>query len=29
VSLADLDHAATLIAAACRAVTTSTDFTAR
>ncbi len=29
VSLLDLDHAATLIAAACRAVTAGTDFTAR
>ena len=29
VSLADLDHAATLIAGACRAVTSETDFTAR
>ncbi|MBX3134110.1 MAG: M42 family metallopeptidase [Gemmatimonadaceae bacterium] len=29
VSLADLDHAAALIAAACRAVTAQTDFTAR
>jgi endoglucanase len=29
VSLVDLDHAATLIAAACRAVTSETDFTAR
>ncbi len=29
VSLVDLDHAATLIAAACRAVTRTTDFTAR
>jgi endoglucanase len=29
VSLVDLDHAAALIAAACRAVTSSTDFTAR
>ncbi len=29
VSLVDLDHAATLIAAACRAVTKETDFTAR
>lgn len=29
VSLVDLDHAATLIAAACRAVTGETDFTAR
>jgi putative aminopeptidase FrvX len=29
VSLVDLDHAATLIAAACRAVTRATDFTAR
>ncbi len=29
VSLVDLDHAAALIAAACRAVTTETDFTAR
>lgn len=29
VSLVDLDHAATLIAAACRAVTGTTDFTAR
>ena len=29
VSLVDLDHAATLIAAACKAVTGSTDFTAR
>ncbi len=29
VSLVDLDHAATLIAAACRAVTSDTDFTAR
>lgn len=29
VSLVDLDHAATLIAAACRAVTHETDFTAR
>jgi len=29
VSLVDLDHAATLIAAACKAVTGTTDFTAR
>lgn len=29
VSLVDLDHAATLIAAACRAVSRATDFTAR
>jgi endoglucanase len=29
VSLMDLDHAATLIAGACRAVTSTTDFTAR
>jgi endoglucanase len=29
VSLDDLDHAATLIAAACRSVTARTDFTAR
>ncbi len=29
VSLVDLDHAASLIAAACRAVTSETDFTAR
>jgi putative aminopeptidase FrvX len=29
VSLSDLDHAATLIAAGCRAVTSRTDFTAR
>lgn len=29
VSLVDLDHAATLIAAACRAVTSETDFSAR
>jgi len=29
VSLADLDHAATLIAASCKAVTKETDFTAR
>ncbi len=29
VSLVDLDHAATLIAGACRAVTAATDFTAR
>ncbi|MFM8780923.1 MAG: M20/M25/M40 family metallo-hydrolase, partial [Gemmatimonadota bacterium] len=29
VSLVDLDHAATLIAGACRAVTAGTDFTAR
>jgi endoglucanase len=29
VSLQDLDHAAALIAATCRAVTSTTDFTAR
>jgi hypothetical protein len=29
ISLDDVDHAATLIAEACRQVTTKTDFTAR
>jgi hypothetical protein len=29
VSLSDLDHAAKLIAASCKAVTKETDFTAR